>query len=311
VAAFLANRLLGLIVTVLAAVVLTFAANQFVPGDPVTIMLSDQSSNRELADKLRREYGLDRPLVEQFTSYVGGLARGELGLSFRFPGTKVSDVIADGLRISPLLALGALVLGVPIGIAVGVFAALRRNSLADAGVMLVLVAGLSIPNFALAALLVWLFAIKLGWLPVAGWGRGAQAVLPMLVLATPVAAYVARLARTFMLEVLQQDYIRTARAKGLAEHLVIWRHGLRNALLPLMTVIGVILGGLITGTFVVETVFNIPGLGRVAIQSIFARDYPVTMAIVMLFTLLYAAINFAVDVLYGVVDPRLRVGAAR
>jgi ABC-type dipeptide/oligopeptide/nickel transport system permease component len=131
------------------------------------------------------------------------------------------------------------------------------------------------------------------------------------VLATPVAAYVARLARTFMLEVLQQDYIRTARAKGLAEHLVIWRHGLRNALLPLMTVIGVILGGLITGTFVVETVFNIPGLGRVAIQSIFARDYPVTMAIVMLFTLLYAAINFAVDVLYGVVDPRLRVGAAR
>ncbi len=308
---FLAQRLAGLVATVLVAVVLTFVANLFVPGDPITVMLGDQSSNRELAAKLRAEYGLERPVLEQFVSYVLGLLRGEMGLSFRFPGTKVSSVIADGLAISPLIAGAALALAIPIGIAVGVFAALRRGSFADTGVMLVLVIGLSIPNFALAALFVWLFSIKLGWLPVAGWGRPVQAILPIALLAIPAAAYLARLARTFMLEVLQQDYIRTARAKGLSERLVVWRHGLRNVLLPILTVIGVILGGLITGTFVVETIFNIPGLGRIAIQSIFARDYPVTMGIVMLFTLVYALINFGVDLLYGVIDPRVRAGAPR
>ncbi len=308
---FLAQRLAGLVATVLAAVVLTFVANLFVPGDPITVMLGDQSSNRELAAKLRAEYGLERPVLDQFLSYVLGLLRGEMGLSFRFPGSKVSSVIADGLSISPLIAGAALALAIPIGIAVGVFAALRRGSFTDTGVMLVLVIGLSIPNFALAALFVWLFSIKLGWLPVAGWGRPVQAILPIALLAIPAAAYLARLARTFMLEVLQQDYIRTARAKGLSERLVVWRHGLRNVLLPILTVIGVILGGLITGTFVVETIFNIPGLGRIAIQSIFARDYPVTMGIVMLFTLVYALINFAVDLLYGVIDPRVRAGAPR
>ena len=307
---YVARRLLALLATVAVAVVLTFVANRFVPGDPVTVMLGDQSGNVLLAAKLRAEYGLDRPWPAQFVEYVAHLAVGDMGLSFRFPGTPVATVIADGLAISPLLAAAALAIAIPTGLGLGVFAALRRNTLADTGTMLVLVAGLSVPNFALAALAVWLFSIKLGWLPVAGWGRPAQAVLPILLLAIPPAAYIARLARTFMLEVLQQDYIRTARAKGLAERLVVWRHGLRNALLPILTVIGVILGGLITGTFVIEVLFNIPGLGRIAIQSIFARDYPVTMGIVMLFTLFYGLINFAVDVLYGVVDPRVRAGRA-
>lgn len=310
-ATYIARRLLVLLPVLIAAVILTFIANQFVPGDPVMVMLGDQSANQDLARRLRAEYGLDRPILEQFTLYLSRLATGEMGLSFRFPGTPVARVIADGLSVSPLLAAAALALAAPIGIALGVIAAMRRNTLADTGIILVLVAGLSIPNFALAAFFVWLFALKLGWLPVAGWGRLDQAVLPIVLLAIPPAAYLARLARTFMLEVLQQDYIRTARAKGLTERLVIWRHGLRNALVPILTVIGVILGGLITGTFVIETVFNIPGLGRIAIQSIFARDYPVTMGIVLLFTLFYALINFAVDVLYGVVDPRIRVEARR
>jgi ABC-type dipeptide/oligopeptide/nickel transport system permease component len=198
-----------------------------------------------------------------------------------------------------------------VGLALGIFAALRRNTWADTGIILVLVAGMSIPNFAMAALFVWLFSIQLGWLPVAGWGRPQQAVLPIVLLAIPASAYIARLARTFMLEVLQQDYIRTARAKGLAERIVIWRHGLRNVLVPILTVIGLIFGFMITGTFVIETLFNIPGLGRIGIQSIFARDYPVTMGIVLLFTLFYALINFAVDLLYGVIDPRIRLEARR
>lgn len=308
---FILRRLSALIPVLAAAVILTFVANQFVPGDPITVMLGDQSANQVLADRLRRDYGLDRPIWEQFVRYVAGLAQGHFGLSFRVPGVPVSAVIADGLRISPLLAAGALALAIPLGISVGVFAALRRNTLADTGVIVVLVAGLSIPNFAMAAFCVWLFSLRLGWLPVAGWGRLDQAVLPVVLLAIPAAAYLARLARTFMLEVLQQDYIRTARAKGLAERLVIWRHGLRNVLVPILTVIGVIFGGLITSTFVIETIFNIPGLGRIAIDSIRARDYPVTMGIVMLFTAFYALINFAVDLLYGVIDPRIRLDRGR
>jgi ABC-type dipeptide/oligopeptide/nickel transport system permease component len=304
---YTARRLLGLIPVLAAALVLTFIANRFVPGDPILVMLGDQSSNVELANSLRQQYGLDRPLWAQFLSFLGGLAYGDLGLSFRHPGVPVTEVIRGALWISPTLALGALTLAIPLGLALGIFAALRRNSAGDTGVMLLVVSGLSVPNFAMAAFFVWLFSLQLGWLPVAGWTRPTHAVLPVVLLTIPAAAYIARLARTFMLEVLQQDYIRTARAKGLAERIVIWRHGLRNVLVPILTVIGVIFGGLITGTFVVETLFNIPGLGRIAIQSIFARDYPVTMGIVLLFTLFYALINCAVDLLYSVIDPRIRI----
>ncbi len=310
-ATYILRRLATLLPVLFAAVILTFIANQFVPGDPVLIMLGDQSADAAQATRLRREYGLDKPLIEQFVGYVSRLVAGDLGLSFRFPGVPVTQVIQDGLAISPFLAAGALAVAVPIGLALGIFAALRRNTMADTGIIMVLVVGMSIPNFAMAALLVWLFSVQLGWLPVAGWGRASQAILPIVVLAVPAAAYIARLARTFMLEVLQQDYIRTARAKGLRERIVIWRHGLRNVLVPILTVLGVIFGGLITGTFVIETLFNIPGLGRIAIQSIFARDYPVTMGIVLLFTALYAAINFVVDLLYGIIDPRIRLEARR
>lgn len=302
-------RLLGLLPVVAVAVVLAFIANHSVPGDPIMVMLGDQSSNEELAARLRAEYGLDRSLLIQFKDYLLGLASGDLGKSFRFPGVPVTSVIADGLWISPVLAAAALAIAFPIGVAVGIFAAIRRNTLADVGTMFVLVAGLSIPNFALAAFFVWLFSLKLGWLPVAGWHSAQHAVLPIILLAIPPAAYIARLARTFMLEVLQQDYIRTARAKGLAERLVVWRHAFRNVLVPILTVTGVILGGLITSTFVIETIFNIPGLGRIAIQSIFARDYPVTTAIVLLFTLFYAGINLLVDILYVIIDPRIRLEA--
>ena len=309
--AYILRRLLGLLPVLVAAVLITFAANQLVPGDPITIMLGDQGGNVALERKLRSEYGLDRPVGLQFVDYVSKLARGDFGLSFRYPSVPVTAVIKDALWISPLIAAAALCLAIPIGIALGIVAALRRNTWADTGIILVLVAGLSIPNFALAAFFVWAFALKLGWVPVAGWTDWRHAILPVLLLAIPAAAYLARLARTFMLEVLQQDYIRTARAKGLSERLVVWRHGLRNVLVPILTVCGVIFGTLITGTIVIETVFNIPGLGRIAIESIFARDYPVTMAVVLLFTLFYAGINFVVDLLYGLVDPRIRLDQAR
>jgi ABC-type dipeptide/oligopeptide/nickel transport system permease component len=310
VRAYALRRVLGLLPVLLAAVILTFVANQFVPGDPIMTLLSDRSGDAALEARLRAEYGLDRPLWRQFGAYVAGIVRGDFGLSYRFASTPVIDVIAPGLLVSPLLAGGALLIAVPLGVALGTFVALRRNSVWDTLVILALVAGTSIPNFALAAFLVYVLSIRLGWLPVAGWGSVSQTILPVLLLAIPPLAYVARLSRTYMLEVLQQDYIRTARAKGLRRRLVVYRHALRNTLVPLLTTIGIILGGLLSGTFVIETLFNIPGLGRLAIQSIFARDYPVTMAIVLLFTGFYAGINLVVDLLYGVIDPRIRLGAA-
>jgi ABC-type dipeptide/oligopeptide/nickel transport system permease component len=302
------RRILGLIPVLLVAVVLCFVAIQLVPGDPITVLLSDHAGDPVLEARLRAEYGLDRPLAVQFFDYLAGIPRGDFGLSFRFASMPVAEVIGTSLAISPILALSALALAAPIGILVGSFAALRRNQMADTVVIVIMVAGISIPNFAMAAFLVYLLAIELGLVPVAGWGTLQQAILPILVLAIPPMAYIARLTRTYMLEVLQQDYIRTARAKGLRERLVIHRHALRNTLVPLLTTVGIIFGGLLSGTFVVETIFNIPGLGRLAIESIFARDYPVTMAIVLLFTVFYAGINLLVDLLYGLIDPRIRLG---
>ena len=302
------RRVAGLLPVLLTAIVLSFIAIKLVPGDPIMILLSDQSGDAELEARLRADYGLDRPFLVQFADYFAGIATGDFGLSFRYANVPVSEIIGKSLMITPVLAIAALTLAVPLGIMLGTFAALRRNRPADIATVFLVVAFISVPNFALSALFVYLFAIKLDLVPVAGWGTVEQAVLPVLVLAIAPMGYITRLTRTYMLEVLGQDYIRTARAKGLRNRLVIYRHALRNTLVPLMTTIGIIFGGLLSGTFVVETIFNIPGLGRLAIDGIFARDYPVTMAIVMLFTLFYAGINLIVDILYGLIDPRIRLG---
>ena len=307
---FVGRRLAGFALVLAAALVVTFAAIHALPGDPVAVMLSDHSADQEMAARLRAEYGLDRGLASQFVTYVADLAQGRFGLSFRFVHAPVGAVLRDSLVVSPILALSALCVAVGLGVLGGVMAAIHRRRMADTAIILVLVAGLSIPNFAVATFLVYALSVKLGLVPVAGWGTWRQAVLPVLVLAIPSAAYIARLSRTFMLEVLQQDYVRTARAKGLPERLVVWRHALRNILVPLVTSAGVILGGLLSNTVVVETIFNIPGLGRLAIDSIFARDYPVAMAVVLLFVAFFGVINLAADVVCALVDPRIRRGLA-
>jgi len=305
---FIVKRVMGLVPVLLIAVILTFLANQAVPGDPIAALLSDRSGDAALEARLRAAYGLDRPLLEQFISYIGGILSGDFGLSFRFAQMPVSQLIGEGLLITPLMALGALFIAFPLGVLLGTLAAIRQNSWVDTGIILVLVAGISIPNFAMATGLVYVLALQLRWLPVAGWGSVEQAIMPLTLLIIPTAAYIARLSRTYMLEVLRTDYIRTARAKGVPERLMLLRHALRNTMVPLLTTVGIILGGLLSGTFVVETIFNIPGLGSLAIQAIFARDYPVTMAIVLLFTAFYAGINLLVDLSYGLLDPRIRVG---
>lgn len=305
------RRTVGLLGVWLIAVIITFIAVQFVPGDPIMALLSDRSGDLELEARLRADYGLDRPLLIQFFDYLRNIANGSFGLSFRYAGTPVIDVISGGLLISPVLAITSIMIAVPLGVILGVFAAQRAHSWYDTSVILVLVAGISIPNFAMAAFLVYALSIKWALIPVAGWGSIEHLVMPVTILVIPPTAYIARLTRTYMLEVLQQDYVRTARAKGLRERLVIYRHALRNTFVPLLTTIGIIFGGLLSGTFIVETIFNIPGLGRMAIESIFARDYPVTMTIVLLFTVFYSLINLAVDLAYAMLDPRIRLDNKR
>jgi ABC-type dipeptide/oligopeptide/nickel transport system permease component len=300
------KRIVGLIPVLLVAVLLTFLAIQFVPGDPIQVMLSDHSGNVELENRLKEAYGLDKSLYVQFGTYLKNIFSGTFGLSYRYTNQTVWAVIKPSLYISPVIAILALMISLPIGIFLGVYAALRRNSWQDTVVILLLVVGISIPNFALGSFLMYLLAVNLALVPVAGWGTPSHLVLPVIVLAVAPAAYIARLTRTYMLEVLQNDYIRTARAKGLKSRLVVYRHALRNALVPLLTTVGLIFGGLLSGTFVVEKVFNIPGLGSLAIDSIFARDYPVVMTVVLLFTIFYSVINLIVDLLYAVVDPRIR-----
>ena len=301
------KRLMSLGIVWAVAVLITFFAVHLVPGDPIVMMLNDQSGNIELESRLRAQYGLDQPLLVQLFDYLKSIADGTFGLSYRYVGTTVFDVIRDGLMITPVLAVLALVCAVPPGIALGVLAATHAGKWIDTLLIVALVIGISIPGFALAVLLVWLFSVELGWLPVAGWGEPVNVVLPLIVLIISPIAVITRLTRTYMLEVLDREYVRTARAKGVRERLVIWRHALGNTLVPLLTSVGIILGGLLSGTFIVETVFNIPGLGRIAIDSILARDYPVTMSIVLLFTAFYTLVNLAVDLLYGFVDPRIRL----
>ena len=304
---YAARRLAALILTLFVVILIVFFAAHAMPGDPVGVMLSDHSADLVLAARLRAEYGLDRPIGEQLLRYVTGVFTGDFGLSYRYLHVRVTDVLASGIMVSLPLALFALGVAAPLGTAAGVAAALRRNRWLDDTLMGAMIAAISLPNFALATFLVYAFSIRLRLLPVAGWGTPAQAVLPTLVLSLPAAAYIGRLARTFMLEVLRQDYIRTARAKGLPPHAVVLGHALRNTLVPLSTSVGVIFGGLLSATFVVETMFNIPGLGRLAIDSIFGRDYPVIVAIVLLFTVFYALINLGVDLLYAAIDPRIRL----
>ncbi len=304
------RRLLGLTLVWAVALIVTFFAVRAVPGDPIMVMLSDHAGDAALEARLRADYGLDRPLPVQFLAYIGDVLNGTFGLSYRYVGSTVIDVIRDGMTITPLLALSALFIAVPLGLFFGVFAAVRAGSWADTGIILLLVTFISIPSFALAALLVWMLSLKLALLPVAGWGSPAQLVLPITVLVVGPMAVIARLTRTYMLEVLDRDFVRTARAKGVRENRVIWRHALGNTMVPIVTSIGLIFGGLLSGAFVVETVFNIPGLGRIAIDSVLARDYPVTMSIVLLFTVFYSLINLCVDLIYAWLDPRIRFDEA-
>jgi peptide/nickel transport system permease protein len=298
------RRLALLVPTVLGVVTLIFFLIHFIPGDPVELMLGETASTADLG-RLRADLGLDRPVAEQFGTFLLGFLRGDLGDSF-FYRRPVVEVILEKLPATLELAAAAMALALFLALPLGIAAAVRKDSLTDRAAMIASLVGISMPNFWLGPLLIILFSIKLGWLPVSGREDAMSIVLPALTLGTALAALLSRMTRSAMLDVLGEDYLRTARAKGLPEKLVIVKHALRNALLPVLTIVGLQFGALLSGAVITENVFAWPGIGTLLIQAINARDYPLVQGCVLVISLAYVAANFLTDLLYSLSDPRVK-----
>jgi peptide/nickel transport system permease protein len=290
-------------VVVLGVCTLVFLLIHLVPGDPVEAMLGE---NAQVADReaLRQALGLDRPLGEQYLAYIQRLARLDLGLSFQ-DRRPVAAILGERLPATLELTIAALALALTLALPLGVLAARHRGSPLDTGAMGLSLVGISIPNFWLGPLLILVFSLWLGWTPVSGREGPASLILPALTLGTGMAAILARMVRGSILEVLGEDYVRTARAKGLSEGRVLWGHALRNAWLPILTLIGLQLGGLLGGAVITETVFAWPGVGSLLVEAIQSRDYPVVQACVLLVSLSYVFVNTLTDLVYSWVDPRI------
>jgi peptide/nickel transport system permease protein len=315
VSAFLARRLLIGLVTLIAASIVVFAVLEIVPGDPALLMLGMNATPEALAT-LRGQMGLDQPIPVRYLSWIGGMLMGDFGRSWTYS-SPVIDLIVERGIVSLPLAVISLILSTAIAIPVGIFAASRRGRAADAISMGATQVGVAIPNFWFALLLVYVFAVWLRLLPAGGfpgWGAGIwpafkALIMPAIALALPQAAILARVTRSAMLEVLGEDYIRTARAKGIPRRKVLWRHALRNAMIPVLTILGLQFAFLLAGTIIIENVFYLPGLGRLVFQAITQRDLIVVEGVVMLLVASVVIVNLVVDILYAVVDPRLRVKA--
>jgi peptide/nickel transport system permease protein/oligopeptide transport system permease protein len=307
---FLARRAVSLVLVLFSLTFLTFMIGHLAPGDPI-LQLMGPRRDPETYARLQQLYGLDRPLVEQYVGYVTGLLRGDFGLSFQYEGRPVRDLLAQGVPISMLVGGLALLLSLLLGLPLGAIAALRQNTLADYSITGVTLGLYSVPSFVLIPLLwaVNLALYRAGYpsLPQAGWGRPEHIILPVIVLSAATLGYIARLTRSAILEVLRDDFVRTARAKGLRRRTVVMRHVFRNALLPIITLLGPSLAFLVTGAFVVEVMFNIPGVGRIAVEAVGQRDYPVIQGTTVILGVAVVVMNLVADVLYQVCDPRVRL----
>lgn len=304
--AFLFGRLALLLPTMLGVATLTFFLLHAIPGDPVDMMLGETAAPAD-RDSLRRDLGLDRPISEQYFRFLAGLTRGDLGQSVH--GRPVADLVMARLPATIELALAASVMALLLAIPAGIWSANRPRGILDRISLGASLAGVAIPNFWLGPMLILLFAIELGALPVSGRGTAAHVVLPALTLGLSMAGILTRMTRTAMIEVLGEDFVRTGRAKGLESRRILTRHALPNALKPILTVFGLQLGGLLTGTVITETIFAWPGIGRLTIQAIQGRDYPVVQGCVLVIALAYVLVNAATDVGYAWADPRIRRGS--
>jgi len=302
---YISIRLLFALPALWLILTMVFLLAHIVPGDPVAQMLGEGARAEDLT-QLRHALGLDLPLPVQYGRYLAGVLHGNLGESFRFQ-QPVLKVVAEHYPATLELAVVALLICALIGIPAGVLAAHKRGERTDHAVGVLTLFGLSVPNFALGPVLILLFSVVLGWLPVSGRGGVAHLILPAFTLGAALAAILTRMVRASMIEELSSDYVRTARAKGLSERRVLFRHALPNALIPIITIVGLQFGALLAGTIVTETIFSWPGIGRLAVQAIAARDYPLLQGCILIIAVSYVAVNLLTDLVYAVVDPRVRL----
>jgi oligopeptide transport system permease protein len=298
-------RLLQGIPVLLVVATLTFVLLRFLPGGPFD---REKTLPAEILRNIEARYHLDEPVTRQYLRYLADLARGDLGPSYKYVGRDVAQILREAFPVSVKLGAVALTLSCVFGVSAGLFAAVRRGSALDRGIMLLALLGVSVPSFVLGAALVLGMGLWLGWLPAALWEGPLYAVLPGVTLAALPTAYIAQLTRTSVIDVIDLDHVRTARAKGLSEARVRLRHVLRNALVAVVTYFGPLLAVLLTGSFVVEQIFAIPGIGRFFVTAVTNRDYPLVMGVTLLYALLVVLANLAVDLLYGWLDPRIRLG---
>lgn len=301
---YILRRLLIAIPSVFGVLIIVFAMVRLAPGDPA-LLLAGELADAETVERIRERFGLNEPPHIQFGRFISGVVQGDLGRSTR-TNRQVTEDLADYFPNTLELALGAIVIALVIGIGLGVASALRPNTWVDALAMILALIGVSMPVFWFGLLAIMYFSVELGWFPVAGRGTLAHLVLPAITLGVSSTGVIARMTRSAMLEVLGQDFIRTARAKGLPGRGVVFKHALRNALIPVITIGGLEFGSLMAGAVITETVFNWPGIGRLLVQSILARDYPVVQGAVLVIALSFIVINIIVDLVYAFIDPRIR-----
>ncbi|MBW4827599.1 MAG: ABC transporter permease [Clostridiaceae bacterium] len=298
------KRALMAILTIWVVVTITFFLMNSIPGDPFT---DQKKIPPEIMEKLEKKYGLDQPLVVQYGRYLKNILKGDLGDSMKYKNRSVNTIIEEGFPVSFKVGMLAIIFAAVVGITFGTIAGLNRAKFFDFLVIILAVIGVSVPSFVFAALFQYVFGVKLKWFPVARWGTPAHYVMPVLALGIGYVAYIARMMRTSMLDVLNQDYIRTARAKGLSSTQVTWRHTIRNAILPIVTILGVSIAGIIVGSFVIENIFAIPGIGKHFVQSITHQDYTLIMGTTVFYAVILVVMMFLIDIFYGIVDPRIRL----
>lgn len=301
---FLIKRLIWMVLTLWAVFTASFFLMRAVPGGPFD---NERQAPPHIMAKIEARYHLDDPIWKQYLDHLTNFARFDLGPSYRMGDFTVNEVIAEGFPKSASLGVLAMAFALILGLSAGIVSAVRRGSLLDFLLMSAATVGIALPNFVIAGLLIIVFVFLLPWLPAAGWGAPQHILLPAFCLGAPYAAYIARLMRTGMLEVLSQDYIRTAYAKGLLTRTVIMRHAIKGAMLPVVSFLGPAIAGILTGSLVIETIFGIPGLGVHFIQSATQRDYTLAMGLVMIYTALLYTLNLLVDISYGILDPRIKL----
>ena len=305
---YILRRLVSVVLVVFIVSTATFALMRAIPGGPF-------KREKELPPAIQRNiearYKLSDPLLKQYTDYMKNLLRGDFGPSYKYLGRSVNDIIRDGFPVSATLGMLAIAFALIVGVPAGIISALNQNKWQDNLTMGIAIVGVSVPSFVMATLLMYVFAVRLRWLPAAMWGTPKHAILPMLALSAFPAAFFARLMRSSTLDVLSQDYIRTARSKGLSWAAVVYKHVLKNAILPLVTYLGPQVAAITTGSFVVENIFAIPGLGRYYVTSIYNRDYTTILGVTIFYAVLLVLLNFVVDIAYCWIDPRIKLTTAK